>query len=67
VLRGRDYSHKGVIECEFKFAPFSCTKRRGYQQVCIFLFKKKHHTTTALLTIMTTAGQRRERVWRARF
>ncbi|KAG5881141.1 hypothetical protein JTB14_020844 [Gonioctena quinquepunctata] len=28
----QDYSLKGEIYCEFKFAPFSCTKRRLHQQ-----------------------------------
>ncbi|CAG9766488.1 unnamed protein product [Ceutorhynchus assimilis] len=28
----QDYSLKGEISCEFKYAPFSCTKRRLHQQ-----------------------------------
>ncbi len=32
ATRSRDYSAKGVIECDFKFAPFSGPVRRGYTQ-----------------------------------
>ena len=30
----REFSSEGKVECAFKFAPFSCTTRRGHIQVC---------------------------------
>ncbi|ESO83192.1 hypothetical protein LOTGIDRAFT_236786 [Lottia gigantea] len=32
VIRKEDFSMKGQITCEFKFATFSCKKKRGHQQ-----------------------------------
>jgi len=31
IPRRSDFSMKGVLTCEFKFAPFSCLSRRGHQ------------------------------------
>lgn len=31
IPRRSDFSMKGVLTCEFKFAPFSCLTRRGHQ------------------------------------
>jgi exosome complex component MTR3 len=32
VQKKSDFSLNGQLFCEFKFAPFSCQKRRGHQQ-----------------------------------
>lgn len=48
-----DYSLKGEIYCEFKFAPFSCPKRRLHQQdneekQCSFIMKKALESAVCL-------------------
>ena len=32
VIKKEEFSMKGQLSCEFKFATFSCRERRGYQQ-----------------------------------
>ncbi|XP_023348880.1 exosome complex component MTR3-like [Eurytemora carolleeae] len=31
IPKRSDFSMKGVLSCEFKFAPFACKTRRGHQ------------------------------------
>jgi hypothetical protein len=33
TLKAKEYNSRGKIECEFKYAPFSCINKRGNIQV----------------------------------
>jgi len=50
ATRTREYSAQGLLECEFKFAPFASKTRRGHQQVSTIYSMQDSRLFTDLLS-----------------